>query len=82
MFGWMGGKGTLRPCFIDMWPAARLMRSLGTKRGETFLGPWTVVKVGGWWAMGRRDEHLSQGRWTCCIALLSCQCLNPYRSPV
>lgn len=36
--GWWG-EGTLRPCFIDMWPAARLMRSLGTKRGETFLGP-------------------------------------------
>ena len=37
--GW-GGKRTLRPYFIDICPAARLMRSLGTKRGETFLGPW------------------------------------------
>ena len=36
--GWWG-KATLRPYFIDMWPAARLMRSLGTKRGETFFGP-------------------------------------------
>lgn len=37
--GWEAER-TLRPYFIDMCPAARLMRSLGTKRGETFLGPW------------------------------------------
>lgn len=39
-----GDKGrdeqwTLKPYFMDRWPAARLMRSLGTKRGETFLAP-------------------------------------------
>ena len=37
--GRMAAERTLRPYFIDMCPAARLMRSLGTKSGETFLGP-------------------------------------------
>ena len=51
--GWENRRegGTLRPYFIDMWPAARLMRSLGTKRGETFLGPFgrlTLVNGGQW----------------------------------
>ena len=32
--------GPLKLYFMEMWPAARFMRSLGTKRGETFLGPW------------------------------------------
>ena len=36
--GW--GKRTLRRYFIEICPAARLMRSLGTKSGDTFLGPW------------------------------------------
>ena len=30
---------TLKPYFIEMWPAARLINSLGTKSGETFLNP-------------------------------------------
>ena len=31
---------TLNPYFIEMWPAARLLRTLGTKKGETFFGPF------------------------------------------
>lgn len=31
---WLGPRKEWR---MEMWPAARLMRSLGTKRGETFL---------------------------------------------
>ena len=31
---------TLNPYLMDMWPAARLIRSLGTNRGDTFFGPW------------------------------------------
>ena len=38
-----GGGGTLNPYFIDIWPAAILMRSLGTKKGETFLAPWDLL---------------------------------------
>lgn len=34
------GEGTLNPYLIDIWPAAILIRSLGTKKGETFLAPW------------------------------------------
>ena len=33
------GRVTLNPYFMEMWPAARLIRSLGTKKGETFLVP-------------------------------------------
>lgn len=33
------GEGTLNPYFIDIWLAAILIRSLGTKKGETFLAP-------------------------------------------
>ena len=53
--GGLGAERTFRPYFIDICPAARLMRSLGTKRGETFLGPWgrlTLVDGGPW--VGRR----------------------------
>lgn len=36
-------RGTLNPYFIDIWPAAILIRSLGTKKGETFLAPYDCV---------------------------------------
>lgn len=46
-------KGTLNRYLIDMWPAARLIRSLGTKSGETFFGPFFAgqdygPRRGGW----------------------------------
>lgn len=38
--------GTVKPYFMEMCPAARLMRRRGTNRGETFFAPWEKCKKG------------------------------------
>ncbi len=46
------GLVTLNPYFIEIWPAARFMRSLGTKNGETFLGPFQGLELATPWRSG------------------------------
>jgi hypothetical protein len=41
---WEGS--TVKPYFMEMCPAARLMRRRGTNRGETFFAPWEKCKRG------------------------------------
>lgn len=49
--------GTLNPYFIEMCPAARLIKSFGTKSGETFFAPFSQVRIMGQEGEGG-DSHL------------------------
>ena len=75
MVNGVGMRLTLKPCFMDMCPAARFMRSLGTKRGETFLGPCRIladVRM----LTERGDSHLCRVRERYRIVLRDCRYLS------
>ena len=67
---------------MEMWPAARLMRRRGTKRGDTFLGPWVGGLLGPrFGGEGWGYSHLYRRRGMCRRCPRDCRFRSRCRRP-